>query len=228
MPKFQDLSGQRFGRLTVIERAPDRVSPTGHHYTRWKCICDCGKQTVTDANTLKSGGAKSCGCLSTEMAKARMTNKFSTHNGTNERLFKVWCEIKCRCYNKNKKNYYLYGGRGIKMCDEWRKDYSAFRDWALANGYDKEAVRGKCTIDRVDVNKDYEPSNCRWVDAKTQGNNRRDNKYITYNGETLTYTQWSERLFGKKYIVWKRINAGWEEVSALTTPVAKRHCVNKR
>lgn len=164
---YNDLTGRRFGRLIVIKR----ISPVGCK-VRWLCRCDCGAEKDIAAYELTSGKTKSCGCLQRE---ARHLRKNPDGKGT--RLYGVWKGIKSRCYTKSNSGYKHYGARGIKMCDEWRDNYQTFHDWAFANGYDPDAPYGQCTIDRIDVNGDYEPSNCRWVDAATQIANRRPFKY---------------------------------------------------
>ena len=164
---YNDLTGRRFGRLVVIKR----ISSVGCK-VRWLCRCDCGAEKDIAAYELTSGKTKSCGCLQRE---ARHLRKNPDGKGT--RLYGVWKGIKSRCYTKSNSGYKHYGARGIKMCDEWRDNYQAFHDWAFANGYDPDAPYGQCTIDRIDVNGDYEPSNCRWVDAATQIANRRPFKY---------------------------------------------------
>ena len=182
--KLIDLTGQRFGRLTVIERAKN----SGTH-TTWLCMCDCGNKHSALGCHLKSGRTKSCGCLHNEQLKDRSL----IHGLSNSRLNKIYRKIKDRCYNSNYKEYSYYGGRGIMMCDKWRKDFMAFYEWAITNGYADDL-----TIDRIDTNGNYEPSNCRWSTKKEQANNKRNNRRLAYNGETRTIAEWSEQL-GENY-----------------------------
>ena len=156
----KNIIGERFGRLVVIAESTERRN----NQLCWICRCDCGKITepIMGGN-LRSGHTKSCGCKKTK------------HGKYNTRLYQVWHGMKKRCHCKTDQAYKNYGGRGITVCDEWKNDFSSFEKWAFANGYDETAKQGECTLDRIDVNGNYEPSNCRWVDMKTQQNNRRNN-----------------------------------------------------
>ena len=168
MSALKDLTGQRFGRLVVIGRA-------GHSKKReilWLCLCDCGKTTTVPGFNLRIGNTGSCGCLNSEMAKKRNT----THGKSRSRLYGVWSGMRQRCCNPSSPRYFQYGGRGILICDEWLHDFQAFYDWAMANGYDENAPRGQCTIDRIDNDKGYSPDNCRWVSMKVQRHNRSDSR----------------------------------------------------
>lgn len=169
MANFVNLIGKRFGRLEVIAPAPPIVYYNGRKRTAWSCLCDCGNVCTVVACSLKSGSTTSCGCVKIERNK----QIFTKHGGYNDRLYGVWIDIKKRCYNPNYKQFNDYGGRGIAVCDEWRDDYSAFRDFAMKHGYNPNAKFGECTIDRIDVNGDYSPENCRFVDMKTQNSNKR-------------------------------------------------------
>lgn len=140
----------------------------------------------------------------------------TTHNLSTTPLYRVWASIKKRCYNPNESNYARYGGRGIEVCPEWRNDFKAFYDWAMANGY-----RDDLSIDRIDVNGNYEPDNCRWATVKEQANNRRNSRLITYNGVTHTMTEWGDLVGIKASVIWKRLQRGWSVEATLTTPLKR-------
>ena len=213
--KLIDLTGQVYGRLTVIKRVDDYISPSGDRKVQWLCKCKCGKEVIVTGNNLRKGNSKSCGCYNRELlAKINLT-----HNASNTRLYHIWICMKDRCYNPKNKKYKDYGGRGIIICDEWINDFEAFANWAYDNGYIENVSRGECTIDRIDVNGNYCQQNCRWVNQKVQSNNKRNNHYITYNGETHTVTEWNNILGYKKGVLSRRIFSGWSIEDAFTKPV---------
>lgn len=177
--RAEELSGQRFGKLTVVERMYTN-SPRAF----WLCECECGNTTTARADHLKSGRTTSCGCIRTKHGDKR--------RGKTERLYRIWCAMKNRCYEKSYRQFKNYGGRGITVCEEW-KNYAVFKEWSFANGY-----RDELSIDRIDVNGNYEPSNCRWATQEEQANNKRQNRRETFNGETHTVAEWA-KIYGVKY-----------------------------
>lgn len=168
MHGLKDMTGQRFGRLVVLRR----YGRTDSGEATWICQCDCGNQHAVVGSSLRRGFTNSCGCLRDEIVSRTQ----STHRKTKTRLYNVWTHMLQRCYNPNHTAYKRYGGRGITVCDEWRYSFQSFYDWAMATGYDENAPRTQCTIDRIDNDKGYSPNNCRWADAKTQRNNQSNSK----------------------------------------------------
>ena len=208
------LEGQRFGRL-VVKRFYG-YSKSGKK--KWLCVCDCGKETVVDSHKLVIGHTKSCGCLHKDLLIERLT----THGGTNERLYGVWWDAKRRCERPYDKNYDCYGGRGIKLCKEWH-DYSKFREWALANGYEESAKVQDCTLDRINVNGDYCPDNCRWIPMSEQRYNCRNTVYVQLDGKQYTLKQLSEMFGIPRDILYKRIVVyEWTAERATNTPYEKK------
>lgn len=171
--RFVDLSGKRFGKLLVLKRANPIISNSGKTVQMWKCRCDCGNEVTVRHNCLQSGHTTSCGCYH----KEKFGDINRTHNlSYKSHLYGVWKSMKDRCYREKCKSYKNYGKRGISVCDEWRDDYKAFYDWAMENGYKEDTGNGSVnvlSIDRIDVNGNYEPNNCRWVTADIQARNKR-------------------------------------------------------
>lgn len=179
----------------------------------WTCRCECG--TVKDVRepSLKSGTSKSCGCARQAAMIEGVKKKVTTHGMSNTRLYAIYKHMKNRCYRESDIRYQKYGGRGIKVCDEWVNSFEAFASWALNNGYDDSL-----SIDRINVDGDYCPENCRWADRFTQGNNKSNNKKYTYNNQTLTIAEWARLLDMNYKKLWKRLEIfKWDIERALTT-----------
>ena len=212
MGKFIDLTGKPFGKLIAIER----VGKDKSHRAIWKCICECGNEKIINSSRLISGNTKSCGCYKSEYIKA----KKSKHRKAKTRLYNVWCGIKQRCCDHKHVSYKIYGAEGKNVCEEWLHNFQAFYDWSMANGFDENAPRGKCTIERIDSTKGYSPDNCRWATNKEQQNNKRNNHIIEYKGKKQTLSQWSEELSINYWTLRNRIyRYGWNIDRALNTPV---------
>ena len=210
MGSFIDLSGQRFGRLIVIERVENYVSPSGNPKVRWRCKCDCGNEAIVTSENLRKGSTKSCGCWNIERVSEMNYKHGYTRDGKHERLFGVWCGMKQRCNDQKHDFYHRYGALGITVCEEWINDYPAFRSWAYANGYDENAPLNQCTIDRIDHSKGYSPENCRWVNQKVQSNGLCTNRILTYYGVSHTMSQWADILQMDYGVLHSRIERGWD------------------
>lgn len=169
-PRTKKNVGQQFGRLTVLDVSYIKDS-NGHRRTIALCKCVCGKILDVRLDAIKSGRTVSCGCYHTDICKQGC--KPLKHGMTNSRLYNVWQGMKQRCYYPKHDHYKDYGGRGIIICDKWKNDFRAFYSWAMKNGYDEGADINQCTIDRINVNGNYEPSNCRWVPQSVQVANKR-------------------------------------------------------
>lgn len=206
MGKLKDLTSMKFNRLTVIERA----GSTKNKKALWKCRCDCGNELLVIGSHLINGNTHSCGCYKIDKTSER--NRL--HGQSKTRLYHTWKNIRQRCNNPNKPDFAYYGGRGITMDEAW-EDYSSFERWAMENGYSDNL-----TIDRIDVNGNYCPENCRWADMKTQARNMRRNRMIEYNGETHCLSEWGDVLGISSKVLEHRINRyGWTVERAFTTPI---------
>ena len=195
MGKQADLTGQRFGRLIVLrQNGIDK-----HHNYLWECKCDCGEITYASGTSLRRGHKRSCGCL----MRDECGNRSRTHGLSRDRLYHAYYNIKQRCENPNSHAYEYYGGRGI--CVEW-DDWESFRTWALENGY-KEGL----TLDRINVNGNYSPDNCRWITQAAQMRNTRKTRYLTYKGETKPLIEWCEVLGVNFNTASGRVTKGWSD-----------------
>lgn len=203
--KSLDLSNQKFGNLLVVKKSYSK-----NNKVYWECLCDCGKTTFCTTSNLRCNKIKSCGCLKT----LYITQRNIKHNQRNTKLYDIWKAIKQRCLNSNHKSYHNYGGRGIKIFKDWQNNYNSFYEWSMKNGY-KEGL----TIDRIDVNGNYEPSNCRWTTRLIQCNNTRYNRFITINNETKTLAEWC-RFYKISYNLVKQRETKykWDIIKAITTP----------
>lgn len=213
MGKSIDLRGQRFGRLVVIEKTEKRDSG-GNVF--WLCKCDCGKDTLVSSHSLKVGHCKSCGCYKIDVNRKQGKQQFTKHGKSDSRIYNIWCGMKQRCYDTNCNTYSNYGGRGITICDEWKNDFKSFYDWSMGNGY-----REDLTIDRINVNGNYEPNNCRWCTALEQSNNRRSNHLVIYKGVEMTVKQLSELCNMKYHTLLGRLLKGWDVEYAVNQPIRK-------
>lgn len=203
--------GDRFGILTVVENVCSSL---------WICRCDCGRDVVFQANRLRTGNNKSCGCLRSKNMASINRKRSGSKQNTNlksDRIYRIWKGMKARCYSNGHISYKNYGGRGIKICDEWNENYECFKEWALSNGY-----RADLTIDRIDTNGFYEPENCRWVTPKDQANHKRNNVVIEYNGESGTVSYWAEKTGLTYSAISCRLKRGWDPERILNTPTRSR------
>ena len=190
MPQELKLVGKKFNRWQVLWKV--KINRPGSF---WICRCECGEFRICSGHSLKSGVSKSCGCLQREKVKDSKT----THGESKIKIYSVWTTMKRRCRSSEDPHCKRYGLRGITVCDEWKNDFMAFYNWAMANGY-REGLQ----IDRINNDGNYEPNNCRWVTAKEQANNRSTNKFLEYRGERHTISQWS-RITGiaRSTLVWR-------------------------
>ena len=198
MGSVKNIIGKRYGRLVVLEYCGSSM---------WKCLCDCGNVVNVRTNSLTGTriNTRSCGCLHKD--------KVTKHGRHKTRIYRIWGEMRSRCHNPQNDNYNSYGGRGIKICNEWA-DFKKFYLWSVENGYSD-----KLTLDRIDVNGDYSPQNCRWATSKQQANNRRNNHYMSLNGQTKTVTEWANEYGIVPTTLLSRLRKGIQLEVALTMPL---------
>ena len=194
-----DLTGQRHGKLTVIRKADKGRS-------WWVCKCDCGAERTIIANRFFQ--YKSCGCLEKENRK-KIGSRTTTHGKTGTKLYSIYCGMKNRCYDPGCKQYSRYGGRGIRVCKEWLDSFDAFYDWALESGYKDELPGKEQSIDRINLDGNYEPSNCRWTNQTEQVRNRSNSRWVSYNGENVNpYDFAREHGITNKVYIYRHLDKG--------------------
>jgi hypothetical protein len=206
-------TGEKFNRWTVIKE----VARDKHKRRMILCRCECGTEKVVPLTYLRSGESKSCGCMKIEMFIRQNTK----HGGSRTKLYKVWTSMKQRCLNEKCSVFEGYGGRGITICDEWL-DYETFRKWAVSTGY-----KNGLTIERKDVNGNYEPGNCEWIPQSKQSMNTRSNRIINFNGKSQTLKEWSVETGINYDTLFGRLRKGWSIKRALTERV-RAQCRNQR
>lgn len=206
MPPFIDLTNQKFGRLTVVRRAKN--AKNGH--ALWNCRCDCGNISIVDGVDLRAGNSQSCGCLQKEITRIIKT----THNMARTSEYKTWATMIQRCYNPNNPEFKRYGGRGIKICAEWKNDFMAFYNHIGPKPSKKHS------IDRINNEGNYEPGNTKWSLPQEQANNRRSNHKISINGWSLNISQWAKFAGLHQKTLSDRINKlGWPPEKAILKPI---------
>lgn len=211
--KRKNLVGQRFGRLIVLKRLGFIKKRT-----YYECQCDCGKLVKVLSSNLLKGTSTSCGCYANELAIIR--NR--THGMSSSRLYGIWEGIKQRCYNPNVSAFKYYGKKGIKVCEDWLKSFENFKDWAEKNNYNDTL-----TIDRININNDYSPENCRWVTKEVQANNTSTNVFLTINGITDTISNWSKKTGIKASTIGWRHRNGWTDKECISLKPSASRKVSK-
>lgn len=200
-----DVTGETFGALTAIAFAGRSAA----HRVMWDCVCECGTKVIVRWDHLRDGGTQSCGCL----VKRRMATLNRTHGKSKTPLYRVWRGMIARCEDGNSPHFKYYGGRGITVCAEWRNSFETFeRD--MGAGY-----RAGLSIDRVDNDRGYSASNCRWATDTQQSRNRRFNRLITFEGETRCLSEWAELVGIKASTLRERLRRGWSPERTLTQGV---------
>ena len=206
--------GEKYNKFTVLEDLGIFIkdgTKNPIHYVL--CLCECGKTDIVALNGLRTGGVKSCGCYHSEELSLRNTK----HGMSKTRLYSIWCDIKDRCENKNKDCYKNYGGRGIQICDEWKADFMNFYNWAMDNGYND-----KLTIERINVDGNYCPENCKWATMLEQANNKTNTFYLTYKNETKPLRYWSDKTGIPPRTLYRRYRLGWKVEDIIEKPLGSR------
>ena len=210
MTKNRIEIGSVYGRLTVVSHGDPVIQRLGYMSQTSVCRCECGNTTTLPETILRQRRTLSCGCLQKDVARRRLT----THGMRMTPEYQIWFSMKSRCLNKNNPEYHNYGGRGISVCQRWRSFVKFLEDM---NGRSSNDL----SIDRIDVNGNYEPGNCRWATAEEQANNKRNNVKLTFYGKTMTLVQWSRISLVRQGTILYRIRSGWSEKRAVWTPARK-------
>lgn len=206
-------NGTRFGRVVIIEE----IEPKNKN-RQFLCICDCGNECNKSIKTLFKQGISSCGCYQTEYNNSAKTERRTeNHPYLHTRLYSIWLGMKKRCFNKNSRAYKWYGSKGIIVCDSWKNRFINFYEWSIKNGYSDDL-----TIDRIDSNGNYEPSNCRWIPWSDQNNNKTTSKILRYQGENISAIDLSRKYNICYTTLIGRLKRGWSVKSAIETKVDKR------
>ena len=209
MWRKEDYTGKRFGKWLVVGVAPNHITKSGYPVSMWDCVCDCGTQRSVRGNDLRLGKSVSCGCSLVENPSSRK------HGMSNSNIYKVYYGMLDRCNNPHNKNYAEYGGRGISV--EW-DNFDEFLQWANKSGYAKGL-----TIERVDVNGNYSPSNCKWITQRAQTRNKRSTVYLVVDGEKKCLVEWAEQIGAKPGVLRSRKQRGWSDSETVRVPI-KRSC----
>lgn len=213
MSKFNDISGKTFTKLTVLHATDERRNGS----VMWKCRCDCGNEVLVRSTALTIGKTKSCGCSKIERVVKRNISTAS-HNMRRTPIYECWQSMKQRCLNPASPDYKNYGGRGIRICDEWKDSFKTFL-------FDMGVRPEGTSIDRIDVNGHYCKENCKWSTNKEQANNKRCSRFFTYKNETKTISEWADAYGIHRPTLFARVNNGWSIHDALNIKVG---CANER
>lgn len=213
MRNVQEISsGYTFGYFTVVKEAPYKIRNNGQKVRMWECRCECGNVRYLNRREIVTEKRKSCGCKFNELQRLKAT----VHGDSHTRLHNIWSGMRERCYTKSDFHYKWYGERGIKMCDEWKDDYVTFKEWAVSNGYSEQL-----TIDRINVDGDYSPENCRWVTLKVNANNKRNNHRLNVLGGSWTLSELEDMTGINQETIRHRLRLGWSEIDAIKPLVRK-------
>jgi len=203
-----DLTGKQFGDWTVLYEEPQEG-----YVRKWRCRCVCGAEKTVYQGNLTQGKSHGCGCAARKLTGERAR----THGKRNTRLYNIWVLMRRRCYDESSVSYKNYGGRGISVCDEWlgHDGFQHFWDWSHENGYSESASPRDCSIDRIDVNGNYCPENCRWIDMRSQSRNKQGTHWVEFGGETISLAEFCERYNVAPALASARFQRGWSPAEVM-------------